>query len=79
MLGSFAFRVVNVDPKFLQRNAALLGEPSVRHPCVSAAEAPVTFTAQSCKSRRQLAGSQLDQLANSVSRVSGEERRHICQ
>ncbi len=82
MLGGVAFRVVNVDPKFLQRDDTLLGEPSLRRPRVSAeraGESPVTFAAESCKNRRMLAGSQLDQLANSVSRVSGEERRHIFQ
>ena len=48
MLGSFAFRAVDVDPKFLQREDALLDKPSVRHPCASAeraGESPVTFAA----------------------------------
>ena len=73
MLRCFAFRVVNVDPKFLQRDDTLLGEPSVRHPCVSAErtrESPVAFAAESRKNGRTLAGSQLDQLANSVSRTT---------
>ena len=73
MLGSFAFRVVNVDPKFLQREDASLGKPSVGYPRVSAeraGESPVIFAAESCKNGRTLVRSELNQLANAVSRTT---------
>jgi len=63
MLRSFAFREVNVDPKFLQREAALLGKPSIRIARVSAeraGESPVTFAVESSKNGRTLVRSQLD-------------------